>query len=1259
MKKLIFFIFLLVSVSFANKNVDAADAIDYSSLNSTIVSAPGNPFISDINLSTASITLEGNLSVISSKTIVFKSSDISGKTIIDGDNAYRGIVANSSSNLSFMNINFQNAYNPSNDGGFLRITASSISFGGSETSFKNGLAYSGGAFAAVGNSSLHFSSAAIFNSNSAIEYGGAFYSNRTVLVFDEETRFINNIAEYSGGAFAADTNSNITFNGYTLFEGNKTIDNNGAGFFAHRSDINFVTSRFENNASFDMGGGFYSVQSNIVFSGSAVFVGNSAKFSGGASAIGSYSDIRFEDNAFFSSNTAVNGGGAIFISTSNLSFAKNTIFEDNVSLLSGGAIAVDHYATVLFNGESYFRNNKTDENGGAIANINAAVILSSASHFENNSAKYGGAIYISSGNLSLSDTVFDGNTASNTGGAIYLAGISALEKAVLTVNTSSETSFINNKAGNVSNALYLGDYSLAEFNTAAQAAVQMHDAISGSGYNSELILSGAGEFNLYNSLDSVDITLAASSAVSFNLKNNARINAGKLTIGDTSTFNMVNNAADTVRVSTADIDGTLSMEILKTGNHDQIISSGKINISSSSSFEITTNITDKAFRKKTYLLINTAESINGVFGSVSITTPTFIYTPLISYGDLFKNWITITLRGDNFITDFASSLSGLSFNQRQTAKTYDSLSSTSSGDLDIVISLIDGMDDNGKKSALAQASGYFLANVIRSIAVDVENNEIYDRIKNHCIYENSENGIWAQLRGAAATYSKDKNSINDFNDISSGVMIGFDRFMEDKKIMLGAYGKYNNHDIKQGSNEAEITNTGLGIYGGLIEKKWEVKALISGGYDSYNTKRYIPFADRKTKAEFDGTTFGADIEGAIKFRIDKYFNIRPYIGVEAKNSHYNGFKERDGESLSLEVHGNSYVRSASRLGSGVVYDNNIFSWHINAEAKYLMSGEAPEIESIFEGSDIIFRSRGSTEGSIIFGAVAGVSIRVTKKLKLFVNGSYYGADHFQNLYGNIGLRWTFCSEKKEKIIKTEKKNSRNNNYDPALYLLSPVPEEPKEMDAIITFEDTTTASTKEDEYDPAIELLAAQKEVQPKEEDEYDPALELLSAQKETQPKEEDEYDAALVLLQLSKEAEQQQPDMEDAKVVEQQQREAALRRSKPMLKSFSLNMANFAVGKAVLTKKAKENIRLQSDEIKKFKFKKITIEGHTDSTGNANLNKKLSRERAKAVFNVFVKEGIPARKMSYIGFSSLLPVATNSTKEGRAQNRRVEIFVE
>lgn len=70
----------------------------------------------------------------------------------------------------------------------------------------------------------------------------------------------------------------------------------------------------------------------------------------------------------------------------------------------------------------------------------------------------------------------------------------------------------------------------------------------------------------------------------------------------------------------------------------------------------------------------------------------------------------------------------------------------------------------------------------------------------------------------------------------------------------------------------------------------------------------------------------------------------------------------------------------------------------------------------------------------------------------------------------------------------------------------------------------------------------------------------------------------------------------------------------------------------------------------------KFTVEGHTDSVGSEKLNQSLSEKRANSVRDFLVQEGIGADRLTAIGYGEAKPIATNDTRAGRAQNRRVEI---
>jgi len=72
----------------------------------------------------------------------------------------------------------------------------------------------------------------------------------------------------------------------------------------------------------------------------------------------------------------------------------------------------------------------------------------------------------------------------------------------------------------------------------------------------------------------------------------------------------------------------------------------------------------------------------------------------------------------------------------------------------------------------------------------------------------------------------------------------------------------------------------------------------------------------------------------------------------------------------------------------------------------------------------------------------------------------------------------------------------------------------------------------------------------------------------------------------------------------------------------------------------------------------RIEVQGHTDNTGKASANKKISEQRAKEVMKYMEKKGVPAERMTAVGYGQEQPIADNKTKAGRQKNRRVEFKI-
>jgi len=100
----------------------------------------------------------------------------------------------------------------------------------------------------------------------------------------------------------------------------------------------------------------------------------------------------------------------------------------------------------------------------------------------------------------------------------------------------------------------------------------------------------------------------------------------------------------------------------------------------------------------------------------------------------------------------------------------------------------------------------------------------------------------------------------------------------------------------------------------------------------------------------------------------------------------------------------------------------------------------------------------------------------------------------------------------------------------------------------------------------------------------------------------------------------------------------------------------NFDTGKSMIRDESKPIIEQIVQMMKSNPDLKIGVEGHTDNVGTPASNKTLSENRAKAVVSAITGQGISADRLSTAGYGQDQPVADNSTEEGRAKNRRVEL---
>ncbi|MDR0430506.1 MAG: OmpA family protein [Tannerellaceae bacterium] len=101
-----------------------------------------------------------------------------------------------------------------------------------------------------------------------------------------------------------------------------------------------------------------------------------------------------------------------------------------------------------------------------------------------------------------------------------------------------------------------------------------------------------------------------------------------------------------------------------------------------------------------------------------------------------------------------------------------------------------------------------------------------------------------------------------------------------------------------------------------------------------------------------------------------------------------------------------------------------------------------------------------------------------------------------------------------------------------------------------------------------------------------------------------------------------------------------------------------FATNSSTVSEASKSALRNFATSLKGNPDTYVKIIGHTDNTGRVDYNQTLSEKRAQSVYGYLMNQGVTSDRMTFEGKGIHDPVATNSTEQGRALNRRVEIMI-
>lgn len=407
---------------------------------------------------------------------------------------------------------------------------------------------------------------ATFSQNKAANVGGA------IAIFDtgaettiNNSNFSSNIAGGDGGAIYNEKDAELIINGGTFT--NNHSDGYG-GAIGSKGHLNISGTTFANNDGF-VGGALYSgyndsgIGKGAATISGATFNNNSGLY--GAGAIANYGDMEINiSQTIFNGNkvtseivndgydnhnltTSVDGGGAIFAGSASKTTVEKAIFINNSSTVTGGAISTraDWYSSETNKPIDSKENAPEDYDTSTDylkPNTKAELTLKNIEFTNNTAGTYGGAIYNTFTNTSISDAIFSGNNAKRNGGAIY-------NEAVAQFTLNGENVFSGNMAGGAANDIHnIGTMTVASGTTTLGGGITGNGALT--------IADGAtldiGTTTVEQASIDIDGTLNASM---LNSDNYGKLLADSITTGENGTLKLTIGS-----VGTYDIFGGIAHE---------------------------------------------------------------------------------------------------------------------------------------------------------------------------------------------------------------------------------------------------------------------------------------------------------------------------------------------------------------------------------------------------------------------------------------------------------------------------------------------------------------------------------------------------------------------------------------------------------------------------------------------------------------------------------------------------------------------------
>lgn len=1118
---------------------------------------------------------------------------------------------------------------------------------------------SGGAVSLMGNNSaLRVEGNSSFEGNRSSESGGAAYaSNGSALIFSENTKFQNNRAKDGGAVCLAGASADFS----------KTV----------------LTA--SNNSASAGNGGFLSASGagNIIF-GKTVFENNKAaageKGRGGAVYAQGNTNMNFTKDAGFSGNSAYSAGAVYAADGSRAVFTgEKTAFKDNWSYDSAGAVSIMQNASVDFmNTKLTAQGNKagTEGLGGFMHSDNGRAFFKNAliggdGVAEGNSAGFGAGIYAgNNSNMTFSgETVFRNNNASAEGGALYVTANSN----VTFDGNSSLVDFSGNMAKEKGGAI-----AVANGASVRMSGKNTRFRANSAGFGGAVSIEDGGYFGITNGIFEQNKSALKGGAVYLKGKAEAWAQFHSYTVayGENKTVFNENSAKDKSNAIYLDS-----------------FSRVYFNIEERASVEMFDGISGSA--EDTYFEVSGAGDFNmrGSFNNLSINllgrfnmlSGSKMNAGLIDINNGAKfsmqNGAPDTARA---ATVNNSGTLAIDIFPQANDMLFVKDANLNNGVLDVKAEHMDNADFRKRIYKIInyenKVTGTFSAvNIIfpsTPAVVNVGYGNVYDGWVTLTLLGNKTSTDFGKIRGSAFNRKEVGGALDKISlsvkayDPWDLALAEIETYGEDKikGVLAGLAGYFFPNIIRS----AAAGGSGSEIYG-RIRKYCRRDHPVSNGFW---------FQAGGASGHFYGNDNSLqdykDAYSGIKAGFDRYMDdIGLMLGVYATaGAHHikQGSHEAKGAKTGFGVYG-GYIKEGRELKSLALLSFNRFD--VKRHIPFAGFSAESDIKTVSLGLDI--------EGALNFNMASNTKFRPYAGFELAdvyypgfsesgagiynldVSGASYlraaaraGAGvHYEGniwlIYAGLEGKCLFSGAEPE----IESVFNKTGAYFKTKGAKEGFFQTGAGAGAALRLSEKVTIFANADFYsadkyrDISGNIGLRYAFCNPFSIKAQDPQRHYV--RKDGHAAEEASFSPAGVPAVSGT----QKTDINSADGFEKRKEETPRAKARTVLKSYSLNMTSFEAGKAELNAAAKKEIAKEAEEMKKIEYRRIIIEGHTDSTGSDEINKKLSEARAKAVYDELVLNGIPGEKMIYAGFGSEMPRYANDTAQGRADNRRVEIFVE